>query len=58
MIRILIQPLGLALHKTSHIVKTDFESLKDFLHQLRYDNVPSDDIMNIKSIFNYIGTGD
>ena len=46
--------VGLALHEASHIVKTDFESLKDFLHQLRYDNVPSDDIMNIKSIANYI----
>ena len=46
--------VGLALHEASHIVKTDFESLKDFLHQLRYDNVPSDDIQNIKSIANYI----
>ena len=46
--------VGLALHEASHIVKTDFDSLKAFLQQLRYDNVPSEDIQNIKSIANYI----
>lgn len=46
--------VGLALHEASHVVKTDFDALKDFLRQLRYDNVPNDDIMNIKSIANYI----
>ena len=46
--------VGLALHEASHVVKTDFDALKDFLRQLRYDNVPNDDVMNIKSIANYI----
>ena len=46
--------VGLALHEASHIVKTDFDSLKSFLSQMRHDNVPNEDIMNIKSIANYI----
>ncbi len=46
--------VGLALHEASHIVKTDFDSLKSFLSQMRQDNVPNEDIMNIKSIANYI----
>jgi len=46
--------VGLALHEASHIVKTDFDSLKSFLAQMRHDNVPNEDIMNIKSIANYI----
>ena len=46
--------VGLALHEASHIVKTDFDSLKSFLNQMRHDNVPNEDIMNIKSIANYI----
>ena len=46
--------VGLALHEASHIVKTDFDSLKMFLNQMRHDNVPNEDIMNIKSIANYI----
>ncbi len=46
--------VGLALHEASHIVKTDFDSLKDFLNRLRQDGVPNEDIMNIKSISNYI----
>ena len=46
--------VGLALHEASHIVKTDFDVLKTFLNQLRYDNVPNEQVMNIKSIANYI----
>ena len=46
--------VGLALHEASHIVKTDFDSLKDFLHNLRSLDVPNEHIMNIKSIANYI----
>jgi len=46
--------VGLALHEASHIVKTDFDSLKSFLNQMRYDNIPNEDVMNIKSIANYI----
>jgi len=46
--------VGLALHEASHIVKTDFDSLKHFLQQMRQDDVPHNDIMNIKSIANYI----
>ena len=46
--------VGLALHEASHIVKTDFDSLKDFLHDLRSLDVPNEHIMNIKSIANYI----
>ena len=46
--------VGLALHEASHIVKTDFDSLKDFLHNLRGLDVPNEHIMNIKSIANYI----
>ncbi len=46
--------VGLALHEASHIVKTDFDSLKSFLSQMRQDNIPNEDIMNIKSIANYI----
>ena len=46
--------VGLALHEASHIVKTDFDSLKNFLHDLRSLDVPNEHIMNIKSIANYI----
>ena len=46
--------VGLALHEASHIVKTDFDVLKTFLNQLRYDNVPNEQVMNIKSIANYV----
>ena len=46
--------VGLALHEASHIVKTDFDSLKTFLHDLRQNDVNSEDVMNIKSISNYI----
>jgi len=47
--------VGLALHEASHIVKTDFDALKDFIFNLRHNlDVPNEDIMNIKSIANYI----
>ena len=46
--------VGLALHEASHVVKTDFDSLKTFLHDLRGLDVPNEQIMNIKSIANYI----
>ena len=46
--------VGLALHEASHIVKTDFNALKDYLHHLRGLDVPHEHIMNIKNIANYI----
>ena len=47
--------VGLALHEASHIVKTDFDSLKSFLYDLRHnDAYDNEDVMNIKSISNYI----
>jgi hypothetical protein len=48
--------VGLALHEASHIMKTDFDSLRQFLADLRSDayDYDNEDILNIKSISNYI----
>ena len=48
--------VGLALHEASHIMKTDFDSMSEFLSELRSDIYDYDnkEIMDIKNIFNYI----